>query len=169
MSSLQNEQPLLEPTSDSDDVNEDAICEARQRNTGNASGSRYGHSNHSDINDSDTHDIQDMESNTDDFDDDTQQLFKASNTIPNDRFSFTYIVFYLLGTTTLLPWNFFITAEDVRYSLFLCAFLHNSDSFGAVLIFWNVICEAFHRLCVYASERDMNFVYNTKKIDFLRL
>lgn len=135
MSSPQNEQPLLEPTSDSEDVNEGEIGGARQRNTDSASGSRYGHSSHSDINDSDMHDIRDMESNTDDFDDDTQQLFKASNTIPNDRFSFTYIVFYLLGTTTLLPWNFFITAEDVRQSFFLCAFSHNSDSFEAVLVF----------------------------------
>jgi solute carrier family 29 (equilibrative nucleoside transporter), member 1/2/3 len=32
--------------------------------------------------------------------------------IPSDKYNFTYIVFYLLGISTLLPWNFFITAED---------------------------------------------------------
>lgn len=114
---------LLDPTSDSEDVNEDGTSQIRHRTTENGScgngsggsGSRYGHSSHSDNNDSDTHDIRDLESNTDDFDDDTQQLFKAPNTIPNDRFLFTYIVFYLLGMTTMLPWNFFITAEDVSF------------------------------------------------------
>ncbi|XP_031624259.1 equilibrative nucleoside transporter 1 [Contarinia nasturtii] len=113
MSSPRNEQPLLDTTSDSEDVNEDAISVVKRRSFddfGNESG--YGHnSSHSDINDTDTHDIRDLES-TDDYDDDTQQLFKAPNTVPVDRFSFTYIVFYLLGMTTLLPWNFFITAED---------------------------------------------------------
>lgn len=32
---------------------------------------------------------------------------------PMDKYYFNYIVFYLLGMTTLLPWNFFVTAEDV--------------------------------------------------------
>lgn len=117
MASSHNE-PLLDPTSDSEDVNEDEISQIRHRTMDNGSGggaSNYGHSSHSDINDSDTHDIRDMESNTDDFDDDMQRLFKAPNTTPNDRFSLTYIVFYLLGMTTLLPWNFFITAEDVSF------------------------------------------------------
>lgn len=31
---------------------------------------------------------------------------------PPDRFNFTYVVFYLLGTATMTPWNFFVTAED---------------------------------------------------------
>lgn len=91
MSSPQNDQPLLDSTTDSEEVND------------------FGHS------DDDTHDIRDLESNTDEVDDDTQQLFKAPNIMPVDRFSFTYMVFYLLGMTTLLPWNFFITAEDVCY------------------------------------------------------
>ena len=34
---------------------------------------------------------------------------------PVDKYNFTYIVFYLLGMTTLLPWNFFITAEEVSH------------------------------------------------------
>ena len=32
---------------------------------------------------------------------------------PVDKYYFNYVVFYLLGMTTLLPWNFFVTAEDV--------------------------------------------------------
>lgn len=32
---------------------------------------------------------------------------------PVDKYNFTYAVFYLLGMTTLLPWNFFVTAEEV--------------------------------------------------------
>ncbi|XP_055594701.1 equilibrative nucleoside transporter 1-like [Uranotaenia lowii] len=31
---------------------------------------------------------------------------------PIDKYNFTYAVFYLLGMTTLLPWNFFVTAEE---------------------------------------------------------
>lgn len=31
---------------------------------------------------------------------------------PNDKFNFTYLVFYLLGAATMAPWNFFITAES---------------------------------------------------------
>lgn len=131
MDSDQNSQPLLtaERQSDSDDIHDadddEDFNEIRQRKVviaatppivaDSSSGSRPGRSSssHSDINDSDTHEIRDLESNTDDGDDDTEQLFKATNTVPNDRFSFTYMVFYLLGMTTLLPWNFFITAEDV--------------------------------------------------------
>lgn len=131
MDSDQNSQPLLsaERQSDSEDIqdadDDEDFNEFRQRRVviaatppivaDSSSGSRPGRSSssHSDINDSDTHEIRDLESNTDDGDDDTEQLFKATNTVPNDRFSFTYMVFYLLGMTTLLPWNFFITAEDV--------------------------------------------------------
>ncbi|XP_067010202.2 equilibrative nucleoside transporter 3 isoform X2 [Anabrus simplex] len=29
-----------------------------------------------------------------------------------DKYNLAYIIFYLLGMTTLLPWNFFITADD---------------------------------------------------------
>uniref|UniRef100_A0A6B2E9I1 Putative equilibrative nucleoside transporter n=1 Tax=Phlebotomus kandelakii TaxID=1109342 RepID=A0A6B2E9I1_9DIPT len=31
---------------------------------------------------------------------------------PTDRLNIIYMIFYLLGMTTLLPWNFFITAEN---------------------------------------------------------
>lgn len=46
-------------------------------------------------------------------DDETELLFKSPTATQHDRFSFNYIVFYLMGIITLLPWNFFITAEDV--------------------------------------------------------
>lgn len=36
---------------------------------------------------------------------------------PSDKCNFTYVVFYLLGTATMTPWNFFITAEDVSSAL----------------------------------------------------
>lgn len=42
----------------------------------------------------------------------TKQLLSTHNA-PNDKYNFNYIVFYLLGMTTLLPWNFFVTPEDV--------------------------------------------------------
>lgn len=45
-----------------------------------------------------------------------KELLRSENA-PKDRFGFNYIVFYLLGMTTLLPWNFFITAEDVSFNV----------------------------------------------------
>ncbi|PNF17715.1 Equilibrative nucleoside transporter 1 [Cryptotermes secundus] len=41
---------------------------------------------------------------------DLKPLFKARE--PSDRYNLAYLIFYLLGMTTLLPWNFFITADD---------------------------------------------------------
>jgi equilibrative nucleoside transporter 1/2/3 len=35
---------------------------------------------------------------------------------PVDKYNFAYFVFYLLGMATLLPWNFFITAEEVSHT-----------------------------------------------------
>ncbi|XP_022905516.1 equilibrative nucleoside transporter 3 [Onthophagus taurus] len=37
-------------------------------------------------------------------------LFKPPE--PKDKYHMAYIIFYILGITTLLPWNFFITADD---------------------------------------------------------
>lgn len=42
-----------------------------------------------------------------------KELLRAGQSAPHDKYSFNYIIFYLMGMTTLLPWNFFITAEDV--------------------------------------------------------
>lgn len=55
---------------------------------------------------------------SDTTDEDSEHLFKSPHNAPNDRFSFNYIVFYLMGIITLLPWNFFVTAEDVSCDLF---------------------------------------------------
>ncbi|XP_063235773.1 equilibrative nucleoside transporter 1 [Bacillus rossius redtenbacheri] len=41
---------------------------------------------------------------------DTRPLFKVQE--PKDRYNLAYIIFYLLGMTTLLPWYFFVTADD---------------------------------------------------------
>lgn len=38
-------------------------------------------------------------------------LFKQNE--PADKYNVAYLTFYLLGIVTLLPWNFFITADDV--------------------------------------------------------
>ena len=99
MDSRLNSRPLLD--SDSEDIDREYAERVQQRSVA------YFDATHNES------DAREIESTTDDFDDDTQNLFKANNTVPNDRFSFTYIIFYLLGMTTMLPWNFFITAEDV--------------------------------------------------------
>lgn len=35
---------------------------------------------------------------------------------PKDRYNMGYLIFYLLGIATLLPWNFYVTANDVSIS-----------------------------------------------------
>ncbi|XP_075224415.1 equilibrative nucleoside transporter 1 [Lycorma delicatula] len=55
---------------------------------------------------------------------DTKPLFKARE--PVDRYNAGYIAFYLLGTTALLPWFFFITAEE--YWMFKLRNLNESSS-----------------------------------------
>ncbi|XP_053675457.1 equilibrative nucleoside transporter 2 [Anopheles nili] len=41
------------------------------------------------------------------------RVIGAGNRIaPSDKFHFTYVVFYLMGMTTMVPWNFFVTAEE---------------------------------------------------------
>lgn len=50
-----------------------------------------------------------------------KELLRSGQNAPHDKYSFNYIIFYLMGMTTLLPWNFFITAEDVsNTNLFVC-------------------------------------------------
>ncbi|XP_044001864.1 equilibrative nucleoside transporter 3-like [Aphidius gifuensis] len=61
--------------------------------------------------------------NDSEFDDDIEPDFDNAtvsiqdkklllNNQPKDRFNFAYIVFYLLGINTMVPWNFFMTAND---------------------------------------------------------
>lgn len=45
-----------------------------------------------------------------------KELLRGGQSAPHDKYNFNYIIFYLMGMTTLLPWNFFITAEDVSLS-----------------------------------------------------
>lgn len=47
---------------------------------------------------------------------DDKSLFKCSE--PKDKYYMVYLIFYLLGIVTLLPWNFFITADDVSYNMY---------------------------------------------------
>lgn len=38
---------------------------------------------------------------------------------PVDRYRIVYMLFYLFGVTSLVPWNFLITANDVSFAI-LC-------------------------------------------------
>lgn len=113
MDSPKNSRPLLQTNSDSEDVNEDAATQVRQRNVDKAGGSGISRQYDTSESDSNDNDAREVESTTDECDDDLTNLFKPINLIPSDKFSINYMIFYLLGMTTLLPWNFFITAEDV--------------------------------------------------------
>lgn len=112
MNSSHNSRPLLETDSDKEDVNEDDMI-ANNQTMDEAGGSRMNRGY--DSSDSDSMDHHEIESTTEECDDDLTNLFKPTNTVPNDRFSLNYMVFYLLGMTTMIPWNFFITAEDVSW------------------------------------------------------
>lgn len=54
---------------------------------------------------------------------DDKPLFKAPE--PKDKYSMAFLIFYFIGMTTLLPWNFFITADDVseRFWFFIIRFI----------------------------------------------
>lgn len=45
---------------------------------------------------------------------------------PHDRYNLAYIVFYLLGINTLIPWSFFITADD--YWMYKFREIHENSS-----------------------------------------
>lgn len=51
-----------------------------------------------------------------------KELIRSGQSPPHDKYNFNYIIFYLMGMTTLLPWNFFITAEDVSLDYHSCFF-----------------------------------------------
>lgn len=173
MDPKENSQPLLDEQSDSDDLHEDSSqIRHRPGASDSASGSRFENSSHSDINETDTHEIRDLESNTDEVDDDTENLFKATNTVPNDRFGLTYVIFYLLGMTTLLPWNFFMTAEDVCFRFSQISFILCSNIYEKVngcVVKWfpystqsicfhlNVMCSAEKNR--FQTKKKMTFSY----------
>lgn len=65
----------------------------------------------------DHNNYEDVTTPNDEDDDDedarmTNELLRSEK-VPKDKYSFNYVIFYLLGMTMMLPWNFFITAEDV--------------------------------------------------------
>lgn len=39
-------------------------------------------------------------------------IYNFKHNVPLDQSNYTYLIFYLLGITTMCPWNFFVTAED---------------------------------------------------------
>jgi len=55
-----------------------------------------------------------------DTSDDNEKVRKPllNNGSPNNTYNLIYFVFLLFGIATLLPWNVFITAEDVGFILF---------------------------------------------------
>lgn len=44
---------------------------------------------------------------------DTQLLI--SHNVPKDEYNFNYIIFYLMGIASVVPWCFIISAGDVRF------------------------------------------------------
>lgn len=56
---------------------------------------------------------------------DDKPLFKPLE--PRDKYHMGYLIFYLLGIATLLPWNFYVTADDVsnlkKNALYLIIFI----------------------------------------------
>lgn len=47
----------------------------------------------------------------------TKPIFRIPE--PKDNYYIAFIIFYLIGMTTLLPWNFFVTADDVSTVIIL--------------------------------------------------
>lgn len=45
---------------------------------------------------------------------DNTPCLKTTNE-PVDHYKLVYFLFYLYGITSLMPWNFFVTANDVSY------------------------------------------------------
>lgn len=91
-----------------------------------------------------------------------KELLRSENS-PKDRFGFNYIVFYFLGMTTMVPWNFFITAEDVSVcycftvnQIGLYLFYKKYGSNDSELLFTQI-----RMLQVQCIRTDNNRTYNT--------
>lgn len=69
-----------------------------------------------DSSDNDNEDITEIQDDNSVVIRDNKPLFKTE---PKDRYYIAYFIFYLLGMVTLLPWNFFITADDVIFVFLL--------------------------------------------------
>ncbi|KAJ8927108.1 hypothetical protein NQ314_020381 [Rhamnusium bicolor] len=55
---------------------------------------------------------------------DDKPLFKPLE--PKDKYYMSYLIFYLLGIVTLLPWNFYVTADDYWMFKFRNISMNNS-------------------------------------------
>ena len=44
-----------------------------------------------------------------------EEPFLKQPKILHDRYHIAYIAFYLLGINTMIPWTFFVMADEVRY------------------------------------------------------
>ncbi|XP_050299613.1 equilibrative nucleoside transporter 3-like [Anthonomus grandis grandis] len=60
---------------------------------------------------------------------DNKPLFKPIE--PKDKFYTVYFIFYLLGIVTLLPWNFYVTANDYWMYKFRDTDIHNNTVKGS--------------------------------------
>ncbi|KAL1506038.1 hypothetical protein ABEB36_005473 [Hypothenemus hampei] len=60
---------------------------------------------------------------------DNKPLFKPLE--PRDRFYAVYVIFYVLGIVTLLPWNFYITANDYWMYKFRDTLVHDHTVTGS--------------------------------------
>ncbi|XP_066245365.1 equilibrative nucleoside transporter 3 [Euwallacea similis] len=60
---------------------------------------------------------------------DNKPLFKPVE--PRDKFNTVYLIFYILGIVTLLPWNFYVTANDYWMYKFRDTKIHNNSVTGS--------------------------------------
>lgn len=46
--------------------------------------------------------------------------------LPPDKYNLSYFIFYLLGMTTLLPWCFYVTANEASINFFLNNYIYSN-------------------------------------------
>ncbi|ENN80674.1 hypothetical protein YQE_02908, partial [Dendroctonus ponderosae] len=63
---------------------------------------------------------------------DNKPLFKPIE--PRDKFYTVFVIFYILGVVTLLPWNFYVTANDYWMYKFRDTRIHNNSVTGSQLM-----------------------------------